>query len=71
MNKQQVTLNDVKQLAAQLSIAFISEDDWFNLDTDPNTLFSLVGTYRNSAEGIATAYDDLVRYRQARRRKQG
>lgn len=71
MSKQQVTLNDVEQLAAQLSIAFICKDDWLDLDTDPDALFSFVGTYRNSAEGIAMAYHDLLLYRQELRRKQG
>jgi hypothetical protein len=71
MKKQQVTLNDVEQLAAQLSIAFISQDDWLDLDTDPDALFSFVGMYRNSAEGIAMAYHDLMLYRQYLRRKQG
>ncbi len=66
MTAQQVTLNDVKQLAAQLGIAFTGgeqDDIWFDLDTSPDATFGLNGTYQKSAAGIATAYGELVRYR--------
>jgi hypothetical protein len=64
-DQQQATLNDVRQLAAQLHLAFTGgeqDDTWFDLDTGPDALFGLNGTYQKSAAGIASAYGDLVRY---------
>jgi hypothetical protein len=66
MTEQQVTLNDVRQLAAQFGIAFTDggeDDTWFDLDTSPDTQWGLNGTYQKSAAGVTTAYSDLIRYR--------
>lgn len=66
MTEQQVTLNEVKQLATQLGIAFTGgeqDDAWFDLDTNPDAQFGLNGTFQKSTAGIAAAYGELVRYR--------
>lgn len=67
MNEQQVTMNDVKQLATQLHITFTGGeqgDTWFDLDTSADAPLGLNGTYQKSTSGIAAAYGDLVRYQE-------
>lgn len=56
-------LSPVEKLAAQLGITFTQHEQAFDLDTPDSAEWGLNGTYRSTPTGIASAYDDLVRYR--------
>ena len=56
-------LSAVESLAAELDIAFVKHEEAFDLDTPEQAEWRLNGTYRSTPAGIASAYDDLVRYR--------
>jgi len=53
------TLEDIKQLAAELGVTFTPNRDSFDLDK--GTQFEVHGTYRNNQAGINAAFSVLVR----------
>lgn len=70
MSESKPTLNDIKQTAESLGIAFDSGEAWFDLDTRPDAQFGLHGTYQNSNAGIEHAYGDLIRHQMTQEKRQ-
>lgn len=62
------TLDDIKRLAEELGVTFVTNRDSFDLDTSDPTTWELHGTYRSNQGGYNAAFSALVHLQENQRR---